>query len=79
MADKTVAERLREVIADYSGIAADRITDDADIYDDLGIDSLEKVELAMMIEDEFGIEVHDSDLTRADTVADLSALVTRAS
>lgn len=41
------------------------------IENDLGADSLDTIELIMLIEDEFGIEVPDHAVDNVDTVEDL--------
>jgi acyl carrier protein len=45
-------------------------------FEDLDIDSLDLVELAQVIEDEYGIEVNDSDMDQIKTVQDAVTFVT---
>jgi acyl carrier protein len=45
-------------------------------FEDLDIDSLDLVELAQVIEDEYGIEVNDSDMDQITTVQEAVAYVT---
>jgi acyl carrier protein len=45
-------------------------------FEDLDVDSLDLVELAQVIEDEYGIEVNDSDMDQIKTVQDAVAFVT---
>jgi acyl carrier protein len=45
-------------------------------FEDLDIDSLDLVELAQVIEDEYGIEVNDSDMDQITTVQEAVAFVT---
>ena len=40
-------------------------------FEDLDIDSLDLVELAQVIEDEYGIEVNDADMDKIATVQDV--------
>jgi acyl carrier protein len=64
------ADRLRKLIAGYLGVDASRITDDANLSDDLGIEWLDQIELLLIIEDEFaGVEF--SDLPAIERVSDL--------
>ena len=49
-------DKIKTLIADHLDIDADEITLDT-TFEDLGIDSLDTVELMMEVEDEFGIEV----------------------
>jgi acyl carrier protein len=45
--------KLRTLIADYVGIEAELVTDEAHFSDDLGLDWLDQLELMVLIEDEF--------------------------
>jgi acyl carrier protein len=45
-------------------------------FEDLDIDSLDLVELAQVIEDEYGIEVNDSDMDQIKTVQEAVTFVT---
>ena len=46
-------------------------------FADLDVDSLDLVELAQIIEDEYGIEVQDTDLDKIETIDDVTALVSQ--
>ena len=46
-------------------------------FADLDVDSLDLVELAQIVEDEYGIEVRDSDLDQVETVGDVVELVSQ--
>ena len=57
MEEKTKTfDKIKTLIADHLDIDADEITLDT-TFEDLGIDSLDTVELMMEVEDEFGVEV----------------------
>lgn len=64
-------------IVDVLGVARDRITPEARISDDLGADILDELEIALRVEDEFGIEMPDADTTEAATVGGWCALIAR--
>lgn len=64
-------ERIKEIIADKLGVDIDEVTDDADLIDDLDADSLDLVDLAMAIEDEFGVTIADEELEKIRTVKDI--------
>jgi acyl carrier protein len=44
-------------------------------FADLDVDSLDLVELAQIVEDEYKIEVQDSDLDKVETIGDVVELV----
>jgi acyl carrier protein len=46
-------------------------------FADLDVDSLDLVELAQIVEDEYGIEVQDSDLDKVETIGDVVELVSQ--
>ncbi len=63
-------ERLIEIIAQQLGIDANNVTSDASFMEDLGADSLDTVELVMALEEEFDLEIPDSDAEKIQTVQD---------
>ena len=58
-------ENVRNVLAQQFEIDPETITPDTNLFDDLGADSLDVVELIMSLEDEYGITIPD------DAAADL--------
>ena len=66
----TNEERLIEIIAHQLGINVDNVTPDASFMEDLGADSLDQVELVMALEEEFDLEIPDSDAEKIQTVQD---------
>jgi acyl carrier protein len=64
--------KVRMLIADYLGIDVSRVTDEAHFSEDLGADWLDRLELTILIEDEFaGVEITDDDAERIEVVGDL--------
>lgn len=74
----TIATRVKKIIVDHLGIAADKVVDQASFIEDLGADSLDLVELVMCFEEEFGIEIADSDAETILTVREAVAYVEKA-
>ena len=64
------ADKVRQLIADYIGVDASQVTDEAHLSDDLGVDWLDQLDLLVLIEDEF-VGVEFSDVTAIDVVGDL--------
>ena len=63
-------ETIRDIIAEQLGIDKDEITTETSIFDDLGADSLDLVELVMAIEQEFDLEIDDDDVEKIKTIGD---------
>ena len=67
-----IFNKLKALIAEQLGVDADTITLEAAFVEDLGVDSLDLVELSMALEDEFGIEeMSEEDMANIKTVGDL--------
>ena len=66
----TNQERLIEIIAKQLGVDEGNVTPDASFMEDLGADSLDTVELVMALEEEFDLEIPDSDAEKIQTVQD---------
>lgn len=65
-------EKLQELIAEQFTVSKDSITLDTSFVDDLGADSLDLVELAMILEEEFGVQdTDDETLAKLHTVGDV--------
>lgn len=63
-----IFEKVKELLCDNLGIDENDVTMDANLIDDLNIDSLDVVELIMAVEEEFGIEIPESDVEKVSTV-----------
>jgi acyl carrier protein len=68
-------EKFRTIAAGILEIDAEKITPEARWAEDLDADSLDLTELVMNLEDEFGIEVDDSELEGIETVGQAFDLV----
>jgi len=66
----SVLDRIKKIIIDQLGVDEDQVTPDASITDDLGADSLDRVELVMAIEQEFNVEISDEEAEKIETVQD---------
>lgn len=63
--------RIRAVVADHLGVASADLRGDVSLIDDLAADSLDLVELALRIEDEFDITVPERVIESWRTFGDL--------
>ena len=71
MSDKSIEERVKDIIVEQLGVSADQVTPEAKFIEDLGADSLDTVELVMAFEEEFGIEVPDEAAEKLQAVNDV--------
>lgn len=62
-----ILEKIRDILSQQFEVSPEDITEDTNIVDDLGADSLDVVELIMSVEDEFGISVPDEDAVELTT------------
>ncbi|MEJ2077318.1 MAG: AMP-binding protein [Acidobacteriota bacterium] len=70
-------ETLYGELSRLSGIEIDEITEEANLYTDLGLDSLMAVELLLSIERNFGVTVPDEHIATFQTVGDVLAELRR--
>ncbi len=68
-------QRVREIIAEQLGINEDEIQPNYTFMGDLGADSLDLVELILALEEEFEMEISDSDAEKLHTVKDLITFI----
>ena len=66
-------EKFVDLLVDELQIDRDDITLDAELSNDLGINSIELADLVMICEDRFGIEINDDDIRKFITVGDVVA------
>src|SRR5215471_7908558 len=63
---------VRTLVANHLGVSVGRVTDEAHFTDDLGADWLDRLELMMVVEDQFaGLEIADADVDQIEVVGDL--------
>lgn len=68
-------DRFKKCAVEVLSVDASKITPEASFGDDLDADSLDLVELVMALEEEFDIEVPESELEGVDTIGKAFDLV----
>ena len=72
MADKTVEQRVKEIVVNQLNVNEEQVTPSDHFMNDLGADSLDTVELVMAFEEEFKDEIKgeipESDAEKLQTV-----------
>ena len=71
MAEKSIEEKVKDIIVEQLGVTPEQVTPNASFIEDLGADSLDTVELVMAFEEEFSVEVPDEDAEKLQTVGDV--------
>ena len=68
-------EKVKKLLAEQLNISDDKITMKSKVIEDLGADSLDVVEMLMVLEDEFNITVSDEESLQLKTVGDIVNLI----
>ena len=64
-------EQFADLLVEELQIDRDDITMEAELTNDLGINSIELADLVMLCEEKFGIEINDDDIRKFTTVGDV--------
>ena len=70
MTNDEILDNLAEVVNEVAGVETSEVTPEKSFVDDLDIDSLSMVEIAVQVEDRFGVKVPDDELANLTTVGD---------
>ena len=70
-----IAKKIKSVIAEQAEVKPEEVAEKAKFIDDLGLDSLDMVELVMELEEECGIEIPDEDAEKLTTVGEAISYV----
>lgn len=71
MSEQEIFEKLKKIILEQLGTSEESITMEATFVDDLSADSLDIVELIMSLEEEFDMEIPDTEAEKIVTVGDV--------
>ena len=75
MNKEEIKDKIKGIIVDKNGVEPEQVTDNANFETDLGMDSLDGVELIMEIEKEFGITIPDDEAEKVSNLSDCVTLV----
>ena len=65
-----IAERVKKIVVEHLGVEESKVVPEASFIDDLDADSLDTVELVMLLEEEFDIEIPDDAAEKIQTIKD---------
>lgn len=66
-----ISEKVVDMLASQLNLEKAKLVPDARLIEDLGADSLDMVEMLMLVEEEFGISIPDEDAMNLKTVGDI--------
>ncbi len=64
-------EQVKELLINELQVDADKITENADLSNDLGVNSLDLADMILLCEEKFGVEINDDDIHKFITVGDV--------
>ena len=70
-----VIDKVKALVAEQLGISKDKITENSNIIEDLGADSLDVIEMLMTLEDEYGITIPDDKISQIKTINQIVELI----
>ena len=65
-----ITEKLKEIVIEQLSVNAEDIKPEAKFVEDLGADSLDRVELMMALEESFDLDIPDEDAEKLLTIGD---------
>jgi len=68
MNKEEITAKVTKVIVEHFGVDESKVTPEARLDDDMRADSLDVIELAMGMEEEFGVHIHDEQMPKLETV-----------
>lgn len=71
MTDDDILNRLREILVENFEIAPDAVTLEAKLYEELGLDSIDAVDLAIKVQQMTGKRIKPEDFKHVRTVGDV--------
>ena len=71
----TIQDKARAFIATKLNVSESEITPEKNLFNDLGADSLDVVELSMLLEREFNVKFTEEDTSKIKTVGDVYRLI----
>ncbi|MBQ8250198.1 MAG: acyl carrier protein [Clostridia bacterium] len=68
-------KKITDIITAQLGCDAELINEDSALFEDLGADSLDLVEILMAVEENFGVSIPDEEMPEFRTIADIMAYI----
>ena len=66
-----IFEQVKKILCDQLDLDEEQVTEESEVIDDQGADTLDIVDLVMTLEEEFDTEIPDEDIENLRTVGDI--------
>ncbi len=70
-----IIDKVKELVAEQLGISKEQITENSNIIEDLGADSLDVIEMLMTLEEEYNITIPDDQISQVKTIGQITELI----
>ncbi len=70
-----VIDQVKKILSEQFDVDMSELTENTNIEEDLGADSVEVIDLLMSLEDEFQLEIPDEAIDEIRTIGDLTAYI----
>lgn len=68
-------EKIISIVSDFTDVPAEQIKPESQIVKDLGLTSLDIMDMIGAFEDEYGLEISDQDIKSMETIADIQKYI----
>ena len=68
-------EDIKKILVETANVDVSKVTEEATLSEDLGIDSLDSVEIVLELESAYDIKIEDEEIQNLKTVGDIMKLV----
>lgn len=66
-----ISQKVKQIVSELSGVSADSILETSSLSDDLNLDDLDTIQLTMLLEDAFEVEIPDETMYSYKTISDV--------
>ena len=70
-----IKDKIKDVLVNILKIKADELKDEAKLYDDVGVDSTEMVEIVAALEKAFGVKLSTKEITKFSSINDIEKII----
>ncbi|QNO16376.1 acyl carrier protein [Alkalicella caledoniensis] len=70
-----VFDKVKKIVVEHTSVSEDSVTLEASFQDDLDLDSLDIMDLLMVLEEEFDVQIPDEELQKMKTVGDVVSYI----